>query len=290
MTPTLYLGCPIWGNKAWIGEFFTRKAKARDFLEQYGTVFNTVEGNTTFYALPRPETVERWNELTPEHFQFCFKFPKTISHEKALLNAEKETEYFLELFRPLQKKLGPLFLQLPPVFGAERLHLLQQYLESLPSDFSYAVEVRHPVFFEDGRVEAELEDFLAEKGIDRVLFDSRGVHSASKDDPVAQETQSRKPKLPVRTSITGHRPFLRYIAHPKLEQNQHLLDFWVEQICAWLEEGLTPYIFMHTPDDFYAPHFARHLYQKLQEKTHLQTLPPWPAEQETPIAEQLTLF
>jgi hypothetical protein len=45
------LGCPMWSNQQWVGELFTSNAKPADFLRQYSSVFNTVEGNTTFYAL-----------------------------------------------------------------------------------------------------------------------------------------------------------------------------------------------------------------------------------------------
>ncbi|MFY4614350.1 DUF72 domain-containing protein, partial [Escherichia coli] len=41
---------------------------------------NCVEGNTTLYALPKPEVVLRWREQTTDDFRFCFKFPATISH------------------------------------------------------------------------------------------------------------------------------------------------------------------------------------------------------------------
>ncbi|WP_171923235.1 DUF72 domain-containing protein, partial [Escherichia coli] len=45
-----------------------------------GLAFNTrhvncVEGNTTLYALPKPEVVLRWREQTTDDFRFCFKFP-----------------------------------------------------------------------------------------------------------------------------------------------------------------------------------------------------------------------
>ncbi len=52
----LYLGCPIWGLKGWVGNFFPAGAKQRDFLALYSRRLNTVEGNTTFYAIPDPAT------------------------------------------------------------------------------------------------------------------------------------------------------------------------------------------------------------------------------------------
>ena len=85
---SLYLGCPIWGLKGWVGNFFPAGAKQRDFLALYSRRLNTVEGNTTFYAIPDQTTVERWRDETPPGFKFCLKFPKIISHQLRLRNAE----------------------------------------------------------------------------------------------------------------------------------------------------------------------------------------------------------
>ena len=48
-----HLGLTGWNTKEWAGSFYRRKSKANDYLSQYSTVFNTVEGNTTFYSIPR---------------------------------------------------------------------------------------------------------------------------------------------------------------------------------------------------------------------------------------------
>jgi len=45
-------------------------------------------------------------------------------------------------------KLGPCFLQLPPSFDISALPALENFLKSLPNEFSYAVEARHPDFFQ----------------------------------------------------------------------------------------------------------------------------------------------
>ena len=64
MEPHFYLGCPMWGYKAWVGtDFFPAKTPASDFLRLYSRRLTCVEGNTTFYALPSEETVARWVAL-----------------------------------------------------------------------------------------------------------------------------------------------------------------------------------------------------------------------------------
>ena len=286
-----YLGCPIWSNKDWTGEFFTRKAKAHEYLGQYASVFKTVEGNTTFYALPKPDTVKRWRDETPEDFRFCLKFPRTITHEKRLLYADRERDYFFELFAPLQSRLGPFFLQLPPTFGGQKLRVLEQFLDTLPSEFSYAVEVRNGEYFQQGYVENEFEKMLRARGIDRVLMDSRGVHSDRTPEEHASRTRSQKPLLPERFVALHRQPFVRYISHPTLEDNEPFFSQWVEVVARWIEQGKRPFVFIHVPNNFYAPRFARRFHQKLQlHLPHLDDLPAWPAELEPKLAEQLSLF
>src|SRR5262245_55999561 len=142
--------------KSWIGRLFPPGTKHGDFLARYAEVFNTVEGNTTFYALPTPETVARWREQVPDTFRFCFKFPREITHDKLLVGAQAEVATFLARVAPLEHKLGTLMLQLPPRFGPGQLATLAQFLAALPAEFHYAVELRHDLFFAAGIEEDEV--------------------------------------------------------------------------------------------------------------------------------------
>ncbi|MGH7457110.1 MAG: DUF72 domain-containing protein, partial [bacterium] len=222
-----YLGCPIWSNKQWVGELFTADAKPTDFLRQYASVFNTVEGNTTFYALPKPASVRRWREETPPHFKFCFKFPKTISHQLRLQDAGQETQIFLNRLAPLAERLGPFFLQLPPSFDFKELLMLESFLKALPREFSYAVEARHPDFFNAMAAEEKFNDLLQSLNVGRVVFDTRGLHAAEvpEDDFYTLDAKRRKPKVPVRFLATNQSPFVRFVGHPVIENNEfHLLQ------------------------------------------------------------------
>lgn len=285
-----YLGCPIWSNKNWIGDFFTKEARPHDFLRQYSSVFNTVEGNTTFYALPKPASVQKWREETPPAFKFCFKFPRMLSHDLRLQNAEEETQVFLRLLAPLAERLGPFFLQLPPTFSRREFFPLTQFLKTLPTEFEYAVEARHPDFFDEGEHEARFNDLLRKHNIARVIFDTRGLHAAqaAPNDPITKDAQRRKPKVPVRFLATNRQPFVRFVGDPIIEKNEALLQQWAKQVVQWLDEGLLPFVFMHAPDDIDAPRVARYfhgLVRALSENTG--ELPAWPHEKEQ---HQLQLF
>lgn len=281
-----FLGCPIWGNKAWVGELFAAEAKQQDFLRQYASVFNTVEGNTTFYGLPTAKTAARWLAHTPKGFRFALKFPRVISHTKRLRNAEPETAAFMDLLATLQDRIGPSFLQLPPAFGPRDLPALDEYLTELPNAFHYAVEIRHNLFFAEA--ENELTAVLKSHRANRVVFDTRGLHSATIDDPAGREAQRKKPKVPVRFVATGRFPFVRFVGHPEVRENLPLLSEWVPVVANWIREGRTPFVFFHAPDDFYAPHLARHFHRLLSNQIDVGEMRPWPAERGAPA--QMALF
>ena len=79
--PRFYLGCAVWAHPSWSGVLFPRNARSTDYLRLYSRRLTTVEGNTTFYAIPSAETVRRWAEETPPSFRFCFKLPRDVSHQ-----------------------------------------------------------------------------------------------------------------------------------------------------------------------------------------------------------------
>lgn len=266
-----------------------------DFLPQYARVFDTVEGNSTFYALPSPAAVARWRAETPDGFHFCFKFPSQITHRMMLRNARVPTDAFLQLMAPMGDRLGPFMLQLGPRFGPQQLDTLRSYLRSLSSEFCYSVEVRHPKFFEQGPDEAALNDLLRQASCDRVLFDTRCMHATQAADQSTREAQARKPALPVRALATSRSPLVRFVAQNHIEAAAPYLDAWAPQLADWLAQGLSPYLFAHTPDDRAAPELARQLHQRVSLLVpELKPLPGFAGEAQGPRADQgdgqLSLF
>ena len=145
----IYIGLPQWSHPKWVRLGITS-------LEEYARHFNCVEGNTTLYALPKPEVVLRWREQTTDDFRFCFKFPATISHQAALRHCDDLVTEFLTRMSPLAPRIGQYWLQLPATFGPRELPALWHFLDSLPGEFNYGVEVRHPQFFAKGEEEQTL--------------------------------------------------------------------------------------------------------------------------------------
>jgi uncharacterized protein YecE (DUF72 family) len=269
-----YLGCPGWGVKTWVGRLFPTGTRPTEFLERYAQVFNTVEGNTTFYALPAPDTVERWRDQVPAEFRFCFKFPREISHDKLLIDCAAEVATFVDRVAPLGDRLGTLFLQLPPRFDGAQLARLRTFLAGLPTGFDYAVELRHEAFFGDGPAQIEVLALLRERRVDLVTMDTRGIHSGH--SLVFAEVRARKPNLPVLVRATAERPIVRCVPHEQFDAARRFVEPWAQQIARWIADGKRPYFFMHAPDDTFAPENAYAFHAMVRRHADVGELPAWP--------------
>jgi uncharacterized protein YecE (DUF72 family) len=166
----LYLGTSGWSYADWEGTVYAPGTPAARRLAEYVRRFSTVEIDSTFYGTPRRSTVDRWRELAPERFLFAAKFPREITHDKALVDAGRDAEAFVGTMQRLGDRLGPLLLQLPPTFDAGSAETLDRFLQRLPQGPRYAVEVRHRSW-----LRSELPDLLRERGCALTLVDSPGM-------------------------------------------------------------------------------------------------------------------
>lgn len=162
-----YLGTMGFAYETWRGVFYPLELPDRNFLPFYSQVFNAVEVDSTFYGTPREGAVQRWSAVTPEGFRICAKIPRVITHELSLVGAQVETAAFLETMRQLESKLGPILIQFPPSFTAERFDPLKAFLAALPPDLRFAVEFRHGSWYAaSGNItETKVAEMLSEYGI-----------------------------------------------------------------------------------------------------------------------------
>ena len=180
---SIRLGTSSWSAKGWVGSFYPDGMKAADFLSYYATRWGCVEVDSTYYAVPRRDVVRRWASVVPDGFTMAAKFPRSIVHAgqgprpdgpRILIgeDARRDTDQFLSAISLLGDRCGPLLLQFPyfnrQAFSspAPFLDRLQGYLDGLPSDFRYAVEVRNR-----GWIGSELLDALRSRGVSIVWAD-----------------------------------------------------------------------------------------------------------------------
>jgi len=146
----VHVGTMGWSYGFWKSSFYPESLVSKEFLGYYAEQFGTVEVDSTFYRIPRKQSVLDWKEQTPEGFLFSLKFPQVITHIKMLANCQEETGVFLERVSLLKEKLGVLLLQFPYAFGTEHVTLLRDFLQTLPKKHRYAVEVRNRKLLNEG--------------------------------------------------------------------------------------------------------------------------------------------
>jgi uncharacterized protein YecE (DUF72 family) len=205
--PEYRVGTASWTDPTLLAaEFYPRTAKTAEArLRFYADHFNTVEVDSTYYALPAERNATLWAERTPDGFYFNIKaFALLTQHPaetralpaslKALLPAdalrqprlshppERVLELSFQLFRsalvPLRAagKLGCILFQFPPWFVASAAH--EAYIDfcraQLPDD-RLAIEFRHTSWFD--RRSAHTLDFLADRGLSLVCLDAPAATS-----------------------------------------------------------------------------------------------------------------
>lgn len=207
------VGICSWADPALIqeGTFYPKRSMSAEArLRYYASVFDTVEINSSYYAIPPVTNAVRWVERTPPGFLFNVKAYALLSghHPRAeSLPAElavllprdpRRTErgeldrrnfsreaidralgLFAEALRPIAEagKLGYVLFQLAPWVRFSDRALA--YLTALPArlrGFTIAVEARDPSWFPDHA--DETLKALAAAGLAHVVVDAPAVPNA----------------------------------------------------------------------------------------------------------------
>lgn len=144
MATEIFIGTQGWNYAGWDGSFYPRGVSSKETLSLYAKIFDTVEIDSTFYAIPSENTVRGWAARTPARFQFSVKLPAEITHKNRLRDSQDHLLEFAARIRLLDEKLGCVLIQLPPDFHASEHRALSAFLKWLPTDLRFAVEFRDP--------------------------------------------------------------------------------------------------------------------------------------------------
>jgi uncharacterized protein YecE (DUF72 family) len=227
--------------------------KASEYLSFYAEHFQTVEVDSTFYACPRMETVNRWALKTPAEFIFSVKVPRTITHEKVLMDCDKEFEEFVDTMNVLHEKLGPMVFQFPffnknlfqtPIQFMSRL---KAFLRKLPKDYKFAVEIRNKAW-----LNRRFTDLLREHNVALVLQDQSYM---------PHPTELKEKFDPITADFT----YIRWLGDRKgleeitksfdktvVDRTNHLSG-WVD-VCQQIQKrGVTQYIYANNHYGGHAP-------------------------------------
>ncbi|HEX6574618.1 MAG TPA: DUF72 domain-containing protein [Gemmatimonadaceae bacterium] len=140
----LYIGCAGWN----LSRSQVPDVGEGTQLTKYASVFRSVEINSSFHRPHRQATYERWANSVPQSFRFSVKCPKSITHEKRLVDCADLTAKFLDEVAGLGDKLGAILVQLPPSLELD-VDSARVFFEWMRSRYSgdVFIEPRHRTWF-----------------------------------------------------------------------------------------------------------------------------------------------
>ena len=244
----VHVGCQGWNYDDWVSKqgdasvFYPKGTRAADMLEVYARSFETVEVDSTFYAIPPVSTFESWTKRTPAGFTFSLKLPREITHERALKTGSMLlVEEFCERARTLEEKLASVLIQMPPQFELtpENGRALRAFVPRLPRDIRFSLEFRSADW-----IKQTVIDFLREHNVALTLVEGQWIapeevwHLA--EHPTADFVYIR---------WMGARNLSRFdIVQREQDENLHRWSKMIERMC----EGV-PQIFAYF-SNFYEGH------------------------------------
>ena len=170
-----HVGCSGFHYAEWKGSFYPEDLPKSKWFNFYGSAFDTLELNSSFYRFPTVSSLHRWYKLSPRNFSFSVKAPRSITHFRQFKECAKPLGDFYRLVgEGLQEKLATVLFQLPPVFEYS-MERLERILVSLNSTFVNVVEFRHSSWWQPVVFAA-----LAKK---KVVFAGQS-HPSLPDEPV----------------------------------------------------------------------------------------------------------
>jgi len=269
MTSRIRIGTQGWNYEAWVGPFYPDGTKPAEFLSVYARAFDTVEIDSTFYAIPPSKTVRAWAQRTPDDFMFALKMPQEITHERRLRDVDDIAELFFDRARELDDKLGPILIQLGPDFGPNELPAVAQFLPKLPRDIRFAIEFRQRAWIHEGVLA-----LLAEHGVSLALTDARWI--------------PRKQMLTLANRPTADFVYVRLMGadrsivdYSRLQIDRaRELESWVGVLWPYNEAGREVYTYVNNHFAGHSPASARELQRLLGQS---------PVEPEK-LGEQMSLF
>ena len=119
-------------------------------LTYYGSLFNSVEINSSFYKIPQALTVAKWSDSVGDDFQFTFKLSKDITHAKDLDYSEKDLGHFLQTISNVEAKKGCLLIQFPPKLSVEKIDQVKLLIRKINGhkDWRVAIEFRNVSWYQ----------------------------------------------------------------------------------------------------------------------------------------------
>jgi uncharacterized protein YecE (DUF72 family) len=182
----VYVGTSSWKYEGWLGQIysaeryvwrgkFARRRFESGCLAEYAETFPAVCVDAGFYRFPSAAFAQSLAQAVPVRFRFGFKvteditvrrFPNLPRHagragalNPHFLDEKLFRRSFLDPLTPVKEKVGVLILEFSRFRagdferGRDFLDLLDRFLDRVPGEWRYAVELRNPELFRDEYLE-----------------------------------------------------------------------------------------------------------------------------------------
>jgi uncharacterized protein YecE (DUF72 family) len=243
----IHIGTSGWSYKHWKDIYYPKGLKSTEWLVFYSNTFSITEINNSFYHLPQKQTVEGWVKKTPSGFLFCPKMNRFITHIKRLKEPEEPVKRFFEIFRYMQKKIGPILIQLPPSlkFDYDRTDHFFSLLKKKYKQYDFALEVR-----DEGWLSEDSLGLMAKYGIAFVIAHS-GNH------------------FPYGEHVTAKNIYVRFHGPSGLYSSNYtdsMLKKFAKLFRKWMKAGHTLWVFFNNDVHGYAIENAKRLQELMNKK------------------------
>jgi uncharacterized protein YecE (DUF72 family) len=243
-----HVGTQGWNYDFWSERFYPRGVKSADRLELYSRIFDSVEIDSTFYAMPPVGRFRSWYERTPPDFTFTAKLPRDITHDARLVGVDDTLLEFCGRAAELEEKLGVLLVQLPPDMSPHERSAVDAFVRSLPRELEFAVEFRDARWFDE-------QTFAMLHDLDVALALSVGPWLSS------AEAMRIVPHAP------GRIQYLRWMGAPRhqeltpelVRERDADLAQWAERILGNLTDRPVVYAYFNNDYQGHSPDSARRL-------------------------------
>lgn len=254
----IYVGCAKWGRTEWVGKIYPPKTKEKDFLQHYVQHYNCIELNATHYKIYGPAGIAKWaDKAKGKDFKFCPKMYQGVTHRGSLKGKDFITTEFLRGIIAFENFLGPIFVQVSDTFSPKRKAELFEFLQSLPKDLQFFLEVRHPEWFTNDTHMQDMLTFLQQNKMGAVITDTAGRRDCA------------------HMHLTIPKAFIRYVGNSLHPTDYIRIDAWVQRMKHWLDKGIEElYFFMHMHDEATSPELTVYLADKMNEICKAEIIKP----------------
>lgn len=254
----VYIGCAKWGRPEWVGKIYPLKTKEKDFLQHYVQHYNCIELNATHYKIYGATGIGKWAAAAGDKdFLFCPKMYQGVTHRGSLKGKQFIVSEFLRGIVAFQHHLGPVFVQVSDSFSPKRRDELFHFLDSLPKNMQFFLEVRHPDWFAKKEILQQMLNTLTPMNMGLVITDTAGRRDCA------------------HMHLTIPKAFIRYVGNSLHPTDFIRTDVWIERMKYWIDKGLQElYFFMHMHDEAYSPELTVYLADKMNEACGLNLIKP----------------